>query len=110
MIYIDQALVPRAVKNRGFLAEMTDAAWSAAPVDLFTSVNPIYTELRHEEQLLVRRHRRLERGNGLLASDEQRNDAMGEDDDVAKRKDWEEASHGPVYGPPPPAAQQRPGT
>jgi murein L,D-transpeptidase YcbB/YkuD len=46
MIYIDQALVPRAVKNRGFLAEMTDAAWSAAPVDLFTSVNPIYTELR----------------------------------------------------------------
>ena len=46
MIYIDQALVPRAVKNRGFLAEMNDAAWSAAPVDLFTSVNPIYTELR----------------------------------------------------------------
>ncbi len=46
MIYIDQALVPRAVKNRGFLAEMSDAAWSSAPVDLFTSVNPIYTDLR----------------------------------------------------------------
>jgi murein L,D-transpeptidase YcbB/YkuD len=46
MIYIDQALVPRAVRHQGFLAEMSDAAWSAAPVDLFTSVNPIYTDLR----------------------------------------------------------------
>ena len=25
---------------------MTFAAWSGAPVDLFTSVNPIYTDLR----------------------------------------------------------------
>lgn len=46
MIYIDDALVPRAVHKKGFLAEMNDAAWSAAPVDLFTSVNPIYTDLR----------------------------------------------------------------
>ena len=46
MIYIDEALVPRAVHDRGFLAGMTNAAWSTAPVDLFTSVNPIYTELR----------------------------------------------------------------
>ena len=47
MIYIDEALVPRAVHdNRGFLAGMSNAAWSAAPVDLFTSVNPIYTDLR----------------------------------------------------------------
>lgn len=46
MIYIDEALVPRAVHKKGFLAEMGDAAWSAAPVDLFTSVNPIYTDLR----------------------------------------------------------------
>ena len=47
MIYIDEALVPRAVhENRGFLAGMSNAAWSAAPVDLFTSVNPIYTDLR----------------------------------------------------------------
>ena len=46
MIYIDEALVPRAVHDRGFLAGMTDASWSAAPVDLFTSVNPIYTDLR----------------------------------------------------------------
>ena len=46
MIYIDQSLVPRAVRHHGFLAEMNDAAWSTAPVDLFTSVNPIYTDLR----------------------------------------------------------------
>jgi murein L,D-transpeptidase YcbB/YkuD len=47
MIYIDESLVPRAVhENRGFLAGMKNAAWSAAPVDLFTSVNPIYTDLR----------------------------------------------------------------
>src|SRR5689334_4922876 len=46
MIYIDESLVPRAVHNRSFLAGVTDAAWSAAPVDLFTSVNPIYTDLR----------------------------------------------------------------
>ena len=46
MIYIDESLVPRAVHQRGFLAGISDAAWSAAPVDLFTSVNPIYTELR----------------------------------------------------------------
>jgi murein L,D-transpeptidase YcbB/YkuD len=46
MIYIDQSLVPRAARNGGFFAGITDAAWSAAPVDLFTSVNPIYTDLR----------------------------------------------------------------
>jgi murein L,D-transpeptidase YcbB/YkuD len=46
MIYIDEALVPRAVHDRGFLAGMSNAAWSTAPVDLFTSVNPIYTDLR----------------------------------------------------------------
>jgi murein L,D-transpeptidase YcbB/YkuD len=47
MIYIDEELVPRAAHDsKGFLAGMSDAAWSAAPVDLFTSVNPIYTDLR----------------------------------------------------------------
>ena len=46
MIYIDESLVPKAVHKSGFLADMNDAAWSAAPVDLFTSVNPIYTQLR----------------------------------------------------------------
>ena len=47
MIYIDQSLIPRAVRHQhGFLAEMQDAAWSAAPLDLFSPVNPIYTDLR----------------------------------------------------------------
>ena len=47
MIYIDEELVPRAVHDRnGPFADMNFAAWSGAPVDLFTSVNPIYTDLR----------------------------------------------------------------
>ncbi|HWI89279.1 MAG TPA: L,D-transpeptidase family protein [Sphingomicrobium sp.] len=46
MIYIDQELVPHAVQNQGPFAEMTSAAWSGAPLDLFVPVNPIYTELR----------------------------------------------------------------
>jgi len=47
MIYIDEELVPRSVHdNTGPLADMNFAAWSGAPVDLFTSVNPIYTDLR----------------------------------------------------------------
>jgi L,D-transpeptidase YcbB len=46
MIYIDEGLVPKAVHDNGPLAEMSNAAWSGAPVDLFTSVNPIYTDLR----------------------------------------------------------------
>lgn len=47
MIYIDEGLVPKAVHdNGGATGDMTFAAWSGAPVDLFTSVNPIYTELR----------------------------------------------------------------
>jgi murein L,D-transpeptidase YcbB/YkuD len=46
MIYIDEELVPRAVHDSGLLGDMTAAAWSGAPVDLFTSVNPIYTDLR----------------------------------------------------------------
>jgi murein L,D-transpeptidase YcbB/YkuD len=45
MIYIDEDLVPRAVHNDASPG-MSFAAWSGAPVDLFTSVNPIYTELR----------------------------------------------------------------
>lgn len=43
MIYIDEELVPKAVHDNG---TMTFAAWSGAPVDLFNSVNPIYTDLR----------------------------------------------------------------
>ena len=46
MIYIDQELVPHAVQSEGPFASMTSAAWSGAPVDLFTPLNPIYTELR----------------------------------------------------------------
>jgi murein L,D-transpeptidase YcbB/YkuD len=46
MIYIDQELVPHAVQNEGPFAEMTAAAWSSAPLDLFVPVNPIYTDLR----------------------------------------------------------------
>ncbi|HEX6784607.1 MAG TPA: L,D-transpeptidase family protein [Sphingomicrobium sp.] len=45
MIYIDEDLVPRAVHNDSSTG-MSFAAWSGAPVDLFTSVNPIYTQLR----------------------------------------------------------------
>jgi hypothetical protein len=43
MIYIDEELVPKAVHDNG---TMSFAAWSGAPVDLFNSVNPIYTDLR----------------------------------------------------------------
>jgi hypothetical protein len=45
MIYIDEELVPRAVHD-GNAPDMSFAAWSGAPVDFFSSVNPIYTELR----------------------------------------------------------------
>lgn len=46
MIYIDEELVPRAVHDNGPMGDMSFAAWTGAPVDLFTSVNPIYTDLR----------------------------------------------------------------
>jgi murein L,D-transpeptidase YcbB/YkuD len=46
MIYIDEDLVPKAVHDNGPMADTMNAAWSGAPVDLFTSVNPIYTQLR----------------------------------------------------------------
>jgi murein L,D-transpeptidase YcbB/YkuD len=47
MIYIDEDLVPRAVHdNNSAPGDMSFAAWSGAPVDFFSSVNPIYTDLR----------------------------------------------------------------
>src|SRR6476659_3816855 len=46
MIYIDEELVPKAVHDNSGGPDMSFAAWSGAPVDLFTSVNPIYTDLR----------------------------------------------------------------
>ena len=58
-------------------------------------------ELGDEEQFLVGGHRRFERGDRFLAADEQGNDAVRENDDVAKRKDGERASHGQYMGGPP---------
>lgn len=46
MIYIDQELVPRSVQNNGLLRDLSFNDWSGAPVDMFSSVNPIYTDLR----------------------------------------------------------------
>jgi murein L,D-transpeptidase YcbB/YkuD len=43
MIYIDEELVPKAVHDN---TGVSFAAWSGAPVDMFSSVNPIYTDLR----------------------------------------------------------------
>jgi len=45
MIYIDEELVPKAARDNE-AGDMTFAAWSGAPVDMFSSVNPIYTDLR----------------------------------------------------------------
>ena len=55
-------------------------------------------ELRDQEQFLVVGHRRLERGDRFLAADEQRNDAVGEYDDVAKRQNGEGTSHSGYMG------------
>jgi L,D-transpeptidase YcbB len=46
MIYIDEELVPKAAHDGGMLHNLSFDAWTAAPVDMFTSVNPIYTDLR----------------------------------------------------------------
>jgi murein L,D-transpeptidase YcbB/YkuD len=46
MIYIDEELVPKAVHDNAPSQEMSFAAWSGAPVDFFSAVNPIYTDLR----------------------------------------------------------------
>ena len=45
MIYIDEDLVPRAVHDNA-APDMAFAAWSGAPVDFYSAVNPIYTDLR----------------------------------------------------------------
>ncbi len=55
-------------------------------------------ELRDQEQLAVVGHCAFERSHRLLAPDEQRNDAVREDDDVTKRQNGEEASHGHHMG------------
>ena len=47
MIYIDEELVPKAIQASG--AAVHDISlddWSGAPLDMFVSMNPIYTDLR----------------------------------------------------------------
>ena len=67
-------------------------------------------ELGDQEQLLVGGHRRFKRRDGFLAPDEQRDDAMRENDDVAKRKDGKRTGcHVHLYGRGTSAAQQRRG-
>src|SRR4051812_30606745 len=46
MIYIDEELVPRAVHDNSLLHNISFADWSGAPLDMFVSMNPIYTDLR----------------------------------------------------------------
>ena len=46
MIYIDEELVPRAVQSPSELQNVSFDSWSDAPLDMFVSMNPIYTELR----------------------------------------------------------------
>jgi murein L,D-transpeptidase YcbB/YkuD len=46
MIYIDEQLVPRVVKDKGLFHDIRFNDWSGAPLDLFVSMNPIYTDLR----------------------------------------------------------------
>jgi murein L,D-transpeptidase YcbB/YkuD len=46
MIYIDEELVPKAVHDSAAADGLALTAWSGAPDDFFTSINPIYTELR----------------------------------------------------------------
>ncbi|HEX6604480.1 MAG TPA: L,D-transpeptidase family protein [Sphingomicrobium sp.] len=46
MIYIDEELVPRAVHDKGMFHDISFDDWSGAPVDMFVSMNPIYTDLR----------------------------------------------------------------
>jgi murein L,D-transpeptidase YcbB/YkuD len=46
MIYIDEELVPRAIHDNGLLHDISFDDWSGAPLDMFVSMNPIYTELR----------------------------------------------------------------
>ena len=46
MIYIDQELVRAPSRIAAQMHDISFDAWSGAPVDLFVSVNPIYTDLR----------------------------------------------------------------
>jgi hypothetical protein len=46
--------------------------------------------LRDEQDLLVVAHHRLQRADGFLAADEERDDHVGEDDDIAQRQHRQE--------------------
>ncbi|WP_294069550.1 L,D-transpeptidase family protein [Sphingomonas sp.] len=46
MIYIDDDLVPRAIHDKALLHNIAFSDWSGAPLDMFVSMNPIYTDLR----------------------------------------------------------------
>jgi murein L,D-transpeptidase YcbB/YkuD len=46
MIYIDEDLVPRVVHDKGLFHDISFDDWSGAPLDMFVSMNPIYTDLR----------------------------------------------------------------
>ena len=47
MIYIDEELVPKAIQQDANLThDISFSDWSGDPVDMFVSMNPIYTDLR----------------------------------------------------------------
>ncbi|MFL6730453.1 MAG: hypothetical protein ACJ8EZ_11070, partial [Sphingomicrobium sp.] len=47
MIYIDEELVPHAIQSSGpTVHDISLDDWSGAPLDMFVSMNPIYTDLR----------------------------------------------------------------
>jgi murein L,D-transpeptidase YcbB/YkuD len=46
MIYIDEDLVPKAIQTSNLVHDVSFEDWSGAPVDMFVSMNPIYTDLR----------------------------------------------------------------
>jgi murein L,D-transpeptidase YcbB/YkuD len=47
MIYIDEELVPKAIQqDQNLTHDISFSDWSGDPVDMFVSMNPIYTDLR----------------------------------------------------------------
>ena len=46
LIYIDPEIVPEVKRRSGLLESLDFDEWTGAPIDLFTPVNPAYTDLR----------------------------------------------------------------
>ena len=46
LIYIDPEIEPEASRRTELLKSLNLKKWSGAPIDMFTSVNPVYTKLR----------------------------------------------------------------